>query len=139
MIVLTRRDLGILAAIAASSTASYAQAPYGGDAVKSKIIVDQDLAGFAGQNTRLTLNEIASGGAIPRHHHPAAQEVVFGLDGALTLEVDGQGTKIIKSGDTIVLPAGLIHLPRAEGTHAKFLAIHSITDKSKPFRVDVTG
>jgi quercetin dioxygenase-like cupin family protein len=138
MITLTRRDLGILAAIAAASSTSYAQnAPYGGEGVKLNILVDQDLPGFPSQNTRLTLVELASGSSIPRHHHPAAQEIVFGLDGMLTVDVDGQGTKLIKAGDVVLLPAGLIHFPRAEGTNAKVIAIHSITDKSKPFRVDV--
>lgn len=136
MITLTRRDLGILAAIVATSSASYAQnAPYG-QGVKLNILLDQDLPGFPSQNTRLTLVDFASGGTIPRHFHPAAQEVVFGVDGIVTIDVDGQGTKLIKAGDVLLLPARVIHFPRAEGTTGKILAIHSITDKTQPFRVD---
>jgi len=140
MTLLTRRDLTILAAAAAAaaSGSAYAQtAPSGPPGVKATVLMDKDLEGFPLQMTRLTLVELAPGSSIPRHNHPGAQEIVFGMDGALTLDVDGQGTKLIKAGDVLLLPAGLTHFPRAEGSSAKVLAIHSITDKNKPFRVEV--
>jgi quercetin dioxygenase-like cupin family protein len=140
MTLLTRRDLAFLAAAAAaaaSNAPAHAQnAPYGGQGVNLKVIVDQELAGFPLQMTRLTLIEFAPGSSITRHHHPAAQEVVFGMDGGLMIDVEGEGKKIIKAGDVLVIPTSVVHFPHAEGTSAKVLAIHSITDKSKPFRVD---
>jgi quercetin dioxygenase-like cupin family protein len=141
MTTLSRRDLSILATsalVAAASGRAHAQtAPYGGQGVKVNIIMEPDLAGFSPQTTRLTLVEIASGSSIPKHMHPFAQEIVFVLDGTLVIDVDGQGTKNVKAGETLLLPAGLGHFPRATNASAKVLAIHSITDKTKPFRVDL--
>ncbi len=143
MTTMSRRDLNLLVATALAATASgraYAQtAPYGSQGVKATVIMDPDLAGFSPQTTRLTLVEIASGNAIPRHMHPFAQEIVFVLDGTLVIDVEGQGTKNLKAGETLLLPAGLPHFPRATNASAKVLAIHSITDKTKPFRVELPG
>ena len=141
MTTLTRRDLNILTASVLAAVASgraYAQtAPSGSQGVKVNIIMEPDLAGFSPQTTRLTLVELASGSSIPKHMHPFAQEIVYVLDGTLVIDVDGQGTKQLKAGETLLLPAGLGHFPRAENSSAKVLAIHSITDKTKPFRVDL--
>ncbi len=88
--------------------------------------------------TRLTLVDLAPGISIPRHYHPAAQEIAFGIDGALTLDVEGQGPKIIKAGDVLLIPAGIPHVPSGDASSAtRVLFIHSITDKDKPFRVDL--
>jgi len=49
MTLLTRRDLGILAAAAAaiaSNSANAQPAPYAGQGVKLNIIIDKDLEGF---------------------------------------------------------------------------------------------
>jgi quercetin dioxygenase-like cupin family protein len=141
MTSLSRRDLNILAATALAAVASgraYTQtAPYGIQGVKVHILMEPDLAGFAPQTTRLTLVELALGSSIPRHMHPSAQEIVYVLDGTLVIDVDGQGTKRLGAGETLLLPAGLGHFPRAENDSAKVLAIHSITDKNSPFRVDL--
>ena len=141
MTLLTRRDLGILAAAAAaiaSNSANAQPAPYAGQGVKLNIIIDKDLEGFPLQMTRLTLVDIAPGISIPRHLHPAAQEIAFGMDGALTFDVEGQGTTIIKAGDVLLIPAGVPHVPVGDTSSAtRVLFIHSITDKNKPFRVDV--
>jgi quercetin dioxygenase-like cupin family protein len=88
--------------------------------------------------TQLTLVDLAPGISIPRHLHPAAQEIAFGMDGALTLDVEGQGTTIIKAGDVLLIPAGVPHVPVGDNSSAtRVLFIHSITDKNKPFRVGV--
>jgi quercetin dioxygenase-like cupin family protein len=138
MTTLTRRDLAILAtaAAAAASGPTYAQnASYAGEGVKLSVIVDQELPGFPLQMTRLTIAEFEPRSSMPRHRHPAAQEIVFGMEGVLAIDIEQRGKKIINPGDVFLIPAGVIHLPRAEDKSAKVLIIHSITDKDKPFTI----
>jgi quercetin dioxygenase-like cupin family protein len=73
------------------------------------------------------------------HIHPGAQELVFGLQGKLTLEVEGQGAKGIGAGETRLIPGGVAHTVRNEtaGEPARILVVYSRSDKNSPLRVDV--
>jgi len=142
MIAMSRRELGILAAAATAAAASspaHAQIRSGPGA-KYTILLAKDLKGFPRQETRLTLMDVAPGTPIPRHYHPAAQEIAFGIDGSLTLEVENEGAKTIRAGEVLLIPAGIPHLPRADPSKpAKVLFIHSITDNTKPFLLELDG
>jgi hypothetical protein len=87
MASLTRRELAVLAAAALAGNSAHAQIS-SGPGVKAKQILVKDLKGFSLQMTRLTLLDVAPGSKIPWHYHPAAQEIVFGLDGVLRMELD---------------------------------------------------
>ena len=143
MASLTRRELGILAA-AAMAVAGRMDSAGGqirsGRGAKYTEILAKDLEGFPLQMTRLTLMDVTPGTQIPRHYHPAAQEIAFGIDGTFSLDIHLQGAKIIKAGDVILIPARISHLPLAHHSrHARVLFIHSITDKTKPFLVELDG
>jgi quercetin dioxygenase-like cupin family protein len=139
MTSLTRRELGILAGAAAAMLPARAQIRSDPGA-KYKEILAKDLKGFSLQMTRLTLLEVAPGSKIPWHYHPAAQEIVFGLDGVLWMELDPPANTIIKAGDTFLIPSGTLHRPRADhSSPAGALFIHSITDKTKPFLIELEG
>jgi quercetin dioxygenase-like cupin family protein len=142
MTSLTRRDLGILAAAAASAAAtssSFAQIRSGPGAKYNEILA-RDLKGFPLQMTRLTLMDVAPGTEIPWHYHPAAQEIVFGLDGVLRIEVNPAAAVSIKPGDVFLIPSGTLHMPRPDAKNqARVLFIHCITDKTKPFLLEMEG
>jgi quercetin dioxygenase-like cupin family protein len=142
MASLTRRELAILAtAAAAAGGASLARGQIrSGPGAKYTEVLAKDLEGFSLQMTRLTLMEAAPGTQIPRHYHPAAQEIAFGIDGTFTLDIHPHGARILKAGDVLLIPAGVTHLPRAHpSAPARVLFIHSITDKTKPFLVELDG
>jgi quercetin dioxygenase-like cupin family protein len=142
MASLTRRELAVLAASAAvTARANSTRAQIrSGPGVKYTEILAKDLEGFSLQMTRLTLMDVAPETQIPRHYHPAAQEIAFGIDGTFTLDIHPHGAKIIQAGDVALIPAGITHLPRAHRSkHARVLFIHSITDKTKPFLVELDG
>jgi hypothetical protein len=42
--------------------------------------------------------------------HPAAQEILFVIEGSLTVEIEGQGTKVLKAGEIALMPAEVPHL-----------------------------
>jgi quercetin dioxygenase-like cupin family protein len=142
MTLLTRRDLGILASAAASAAAmspSFAQIRSGPGAKYNEILA-RDLKGFPLQMTRLTLMDVVPGAEIPWHYHPAAQEIVFGLNGVLKIEINPAAVVSIGPGDVCLIPSGTLHMPRPDATApAKVLFIHSITDKTKPFLQELEG
>ncbi|HZV21095.1 MAG TPA: cupin domain-containing protein, partial [Hyphomicrobiales bacterium] len=88
MTAFTRRDLAILAAAAAAASVTKpveAAQIRSGPGAKYKEILSKDLKGFPLQMTRLSIMEVAPGTEIPWHYHPAAQEIVFGLEGELKM------------------------------------------------------
>jgi len=71
--------------------------------------------------------------------HPGAQEILYVIDGSLTVEVEGQEAKVLIAGDVVLAPAEVPHTVRNEGTSvtAKGVVIHSRAAKDKPFVVVV--
>ena len=53
------------------------------------------------QETVVNLLEMAPGVSATWHMHPGAQEIVFVLDGALVVEVDGEGSKQVSAGASV--------------------------------------
>jgi quercetin dioxygenase-like cupin family protein len=140
MTSLTRRDLAMLAAAVTTANLAHAAQIRSGPGAKYKEILAKDLEGFRLQMTRLTLMDVAPGTQIPWHYHPAAQEIVFGLDGSLIIEVDPAAVTTIEAGDVLLIPAGTLHKPRPDASRpARVLFIHSITDKTKPFLLELEG
>ena len=128
---------GVIAAAAARS--AVAQAPSG--APKLTLILRSDLQGQDQkvQETVVNVLEMGPGVGAPWHMHPGAQELLFVLEGSLTLEVQGQGTKIIRAGEIGLIPAEIPHLARNESASviAKALVTHSRADKEKQLTVVV--
>jgi quercetin dioxygenase-like cupin family protein len=87
------------------------------------------------QETVVNLLEMAPGVSAPWHMHPGAQEIVFVLDGALIVEVDGEAPKQVDAGTVALIAAEIPHLIRNERTQtlARALVTHSRSDKEKPF------
>ena len=91
------------------------------------------------QETVVNLLEMAPGVSAPWHMHPGAQEIVFVLDGALIVEVDGEALRQVDAGAVALIPAEIPHLVRNEGAQApaKALVTHSRADKEKAFVVNL--
>jgi quercetin dioxygenase-like cupin family protein len=89
--------------------------------------------------TLVTVVAFPPGAVSTWHIHPGAQELVFGLQGKLTLEIDGQEAKSIGVGETSLVPADVAHTVRNEtdGETARILVAYSRSDKNSPIRVDV--
>jgi quercetin dioxygenase-like cupin family protein len=138
---IVRREFLLLAAAAASSaslSASHAQAQAG---PKLSPVL---RAGLQGQGEKVeesvvSLAEFPPDGAAPLHMHPGAQEILYAMEGALIVEVQGQAATTIKAGEAAVIPADIPHLARNESTSAaaKALVVHSRSDKAKPLVVAV--
>ena len=141
MTLIRRRFLQLAAAVAATPVSTeivLAQAPQGGP--KLTQILRSDLRGQDQkvQETVVNVLEMTPGAAAPWHMHPGAQEVLFVIEGSVTVELEGQGPKVLKSGEIVLIPAELPHLARNDGSvGARALVTHSRADKEKPFVVGV--
>jgi quercetin dioxygenase-like cupin family protein len=93
------------------------------------------------QETVVNLLEMAPGVSAPWHMHPGAQEIVFVLDGALIVDVDGEAPRQVDAGAVALIPAEIPHLVRNDDarTPARALVTHSRSDKEKPFVITLKG
>jgi quercetin dioxygenase-like cupin family protein len=140
MMLIRRRFLNIAgAALALPATVRIAEAQASSEAPKLSQLLKADLTrqNETVQETVVNLLEMAPGVSAPWHMHPGAQEIVFVIDGALLLEVDGEAPKYVDAGSVALIPAEVPHLVRNEGAQmpAKALVTHSRSDKEKPFVV----
>ena len=137
-----RRELlflsGITLAVPAMSKLALAQAQAG---PKLTQILRKDLEsqGQIVQETVVSVVEFGPGTAAPWHIHPAAQELLHVFEGNVTVEIEGQGATLLKTGEAGIIPAELVHLARNDSasTTAKALVVHSRAAKDKPLIVVV--
>jgi Cupin domain len=89
-----------VAMLASSTTSQSAWAQTSGPGPSPTEILRSDLIGQDQKVTETLVTIVAfSPGAISTWHvHPGAQELVFGLQGRLTLEIEGHGTHTISEG-----------------------------------------
>ncbi len=139
--LIRRRFLQLAAAMAAAPASTeivLAQAPQGGP--KLTQILRNDLQGQDQKVRETVVNvlEMTPGMAAPWHMHPGAQEILFVIEGSVTVEIEGQGRTVLKSGEIVLIPAEIPHLARNDGSGgARALVTHSRADKEKPFVVVV--
>ncbi len=141
MTLVRRRFLRLAAAaVAAPATTGIvlAQAPQGGPKLTQILRNDLQAQDQKVQETVVNVLEMAPGVGAPWRMHPAAQEILFVIEGSLTVEIEGQGTKVLKAGEIALMPAEVPHLARNDGIGgARALVTHSRADKEKPFVVAV--
>ena len=139
MTLVRRRFMQLAAAAAAGGTQTVsAQAPQGGP--KLTQILRNDLQGQDQKVRETVVNvlEMPAGTAAPWHMHPGAQEILFVIEGSVTVEIEGQAPTVLKAGQIALIPAEIPHLARNDGNGgARALVTHSRADKDKPFVVVV--
>ena len=114
-----------LAALAVAATFAVAQAP----GIKRTLLQRIDV----GDNREaiLGLAEISPGAAAGRHTHPGV-EFGYIVEGSASLEVDGEMPKLLKAGDSYMIPAGKVHDAKTVGDKpVKVLATY-VVEKGKP-------
>ncbi len=74
--------------------------------------------------------EFPAGSETGRHTHPG-EEISFVEEGPFVLEIEGQPTRTLKTGDVFFVPANTIHNGRPAGASARVIANY-IVEKGKP-------
>lgn len=75
--------------------------------------------------------EVAPGARAGRHTHPG-DEISYVLEGQVELLVDGQAPRVVKVGESFVIPAGTVHdAHNASETPTKLVGVY-VVEKGKP-------
>ena len=127
---MTKR-MGFAAACAAAVVVGIgtvmAQAP----AFKRTVLQQVDLSSTPGREAVTAMAEFPPGSETGRHTHPG-EEISYVELGPLVLEVDGQPARTLKTGEALMVPAGVIHNAHpVAGSSAKVIATYVI-EKGKP-------
>src|SRR5262245_57946062 len=100
----SRRIIAAVMAIGVFAITPSAQPQVG---LERKILLEQDLA-ITGYKVVLAQVTLAVGGREGRHSHDGTL-IANILEGELTLELEGQPTKIVKTGESILVEPGQVH------------------------------
>src|SRR5215510_6328488 len=125
-----RKFIGLIGAVAVLPTAlqnALAQGSPAGPKLTQVLRADLEGQEHKVEETVVNILTMPPGAAAPWHMHPGAQEIIFVIEGTLTVEVDGRGTTASKAGETVLIPADVAHLARNDGTSevVKALVTHS--------------
>ena len=75
--------------------------------------------------------DIGPDAPLVKHTHPG-EEIIYILEGSLEYQVEGQPTRTCHAGDTLTVPAGVVHAVRNVGSgNAAELATY-VVEKGKP-------
>jgi quercetin dioxygenase-like cupin family protein len=78
--------------------------------------------------------DFAPGAVAPKHSHPG-EEIVYGIEGLLTYQLEGKPPVTLKAGDVLFIPNGTKHTVTNVGSgNAAELATY-IVEKGKPLVV----
>lgn len=114
-------------ALGAAATQGLTAAPE----IKRDVLQHSDLTGSSTTEVYMTLIEAPPGSSFAPHIHHG-DEFTYVMEGALDLDIAGQGTRSVKAGDSIHVNRDTVHGGKvASATPAKLLAVH-IVDKGKP-------
>jgi quercetin dioxygenase-like cupin family protein len=108
-------------------------APHGARAqqgLKRTDLQQHDL-GISGREAIQVRVDIAPGVLAPRHTH-FGEEIIYVLEGTLEYELDGKPPVILKAGDVLFIPYGVVHSAKNIGSvNAAELATY-LVEKGKP-------
>jgi quercetin dioxygenase-like cupin family protein len=112
--------------LAASSAGVLAQAPG-----LSRTLVGKADVSVPGREAVVARVEVAPGARAGRHTHPG-DEISYVMEGEVSLLVDGQPPRLLKAGESFVVPAGVVHDAHNEGAVATKLVGVYVVEKGKP-------
>jgi quercetin dioxygenase-like cupin family protein len=97
----------------------------------TRTLVSRNDVSVPGREAVVARVEVAPGGEAARHTHPG-DEISYVVEGETVLLIDGQPPRTIKAGESFVVPAGVVHAARNEGSVPARLVGVYIVEKGKP-------
>jgi quercetin dioxygenase-like cupin family protein len=107
------------------ATGVIAQAPAIKRTPLQKTDVGHDMEAILG------MAEISAGGSTGRHSHPGI-ETGYVIEGTATIEIDGQPPRMLRPGDSYLIPSGAVHNATAHGPGATKVLATYVVEKGKP-------
>jgi quercetin dioxygenase-like cupin family protein len=121
----TRRIAAALALATFAAASAIAQAP----GIKRTLLQRGDLSGD--REVILGQAEIAPGAAAGRHTHFGV-EVGYVVEGSASLEIEGEMPRLLKAGDSYLIPAGKVHDAKTVGEAPVKVIATYVVEKGKP-------
>jgi quercetin dioxygenase-like cupin family protein len=105
--------------------------------VTRTILQQKDLAEAEGKELIMYRADIVPGGVVGKHFHPGP-EMVYVMEGALTIEHDGHPPVTLKTGESAYIPSKHIHNAWNASTtaHAKVM-VFLVGEKGQPLAIAV--
>jgi quercetin dioxygenase-like cupin family protein len=100
--------------------------------ITARTILETDVKGGVFEQAVAQVYEFPPGALLPWHIHPDAHEIAYILDGTLTLEIEGQGARVLKAGDASHVPPNVVHRGRADEKLGTKLVAVRFKPKDKP-------
>ena len=97
----------------------------------SRTLVGRGDVSVPGREAVVARVEVAPGAKAGRHSHPG-DEISYILEGEGTLLIDGQPPRVVKAGESFIVPAGVIHDAVNDGTVPVKLVGVYVVEKGKP-------
>ena len=97
----------------------------------TRTIVGRADVSVPGREAVVARVEVAPGARSGRHTHPG-DEISYVAEGQVELLVDGQPPRVVKAGESFVIPAGTVHeAHNTTETPTKLIGVY-VVDKGKP-------
>src|SRR3954451_10678391 len=97
----------------------------------TRTVVGKADVSVPGREAVVARVEVAPGARAGRHTHPG-DEISYVLEGESELLVDGQPPRIVKAGESFVIPAGVVHDAHNAGSVPVKLVGVYVVEKGKP-------
>jgi quercetin dioxygenase-like cupin family protein len=120
--VITSAAIGAVMA----SGALMAQTP----ALTRTVVAKGDVS-VPGREAVVAKVEVAPGGVAGWHTHPG-DEISYVMEGETELLVAGQPARTVRAGEAFIIPAGVVHSAKNNGTVPAKLAGVYVVEKGKP-------
>jgi quercetin dioxygenase-like cupin family protein len=97
----------------------------------TRVLVGRADVSVPGREAVIARVEVAPGARAGRHTHPG-DEISYVLEGQAELLIDGQPPRIVKAGESFVIPAGVVHDAHNAGDAPVKLVGVYVVEKGKP-------
>ena len=105
--------------------------------IKRTELLKTAIEGMEGKEAIMYVAELAPGAAAGKHTHPGP-EFAYILDGALTLEPEGQALKTYKTGEVFHNAAKIVHdAKNASATAPSKVLVFLLAEKGQPLATPV--
>ncbi|MCO5401717.1 cupin domain-containing protein [Ralstonia soli] len=126
MALKTNRCLPLGAALLLLTGVAFAQ----GSGLTRTIVGKGDVS-IAGREAVVARIEVAPDGQVGRHTHPG-EEISYVAEGEVELSVDGRAPRLVKAGESFIIPAGTVHSAHNAGNAPARLVGVYVVEKGKP-------
>ena len=123
-----KRSLRVLLACAALGVTGVILAQGSG---LTRVLVGRADVSVPGREAVIARVEVAPGAHAGRHTHPG-DEISYVLEGQAELLLDGQPPRIVKAGESFVIPAGVVHDAHNDSNAPMKLVGVYVVEKGKP-------